>query len=85
MGEATYGGGREDAPLAGSPACVFVFVFVLIYVEFEFSQSASRPPARKKSARRPPKRKKSPRRPPTRKKLRLTQKFLLAETILKGR
>ena len=35
-GEATYGGALR-APLAGSPACVFVFVFVLIYVEFEFS------------------------------------------------
>ena len=33
-GEATYGGAFR-APLAGSPACVFVFVF--IYVEFEFS------------------------------------------------
>ena len=30
-------GGALRAPLAGSPACVFVFVFVLIYVEFEFS------------------------------------------------
>ena len=30
-------GGALRAPLAGSPACVFVFVFVLTYVEFEFS------------------------------------------------
>ena len=37
MGEATYGGVLR-APLAGSPACVFVFVFVLIYVEFEILQ-----------------------------------------------
>ena len=35
-GEATHQGALR-APLAGSPACVFVFVFVLIYVEFEFS------------------------------------------------
>ena len=40
-GEATYGGGALRAPLAGSPACVFVFVFVLIYVEFEFSPPLS--------------------------------------------
>ena len=37
--EATYGALR--APLAGSPACVFVFVIVLIYVEFEFSSPPS--------------------------------------------
>ena len=37
-------GGALRAPLAGSPACVFVFVFVLIYVEFEFSPP-SHPPA----------------------------------------
>ena len=39
--EATYGGGALRAPLAGSPACVFVFVFVLIYVELEFSPPPS--------------------------------------------
>ena len=42
MGEETYGRALR-APLAGSPACVFVFVFVLIYVEFEFSESAVPP------------------------------------------
>ena len=36
----TYGGALR-APLAGSPACVFVFVFVLIYVELEFSPRPS--------------------------------------------
>ena len=52
-GEATYGGALR-APLAGSPACVFVFVFVLIYVEFEFSESTRRPPARKTNQRADP-------------------------------
>ena len=42
-GEATYGGALR-APLAGSPACVFVFVFVLIYVEFEFSPPSTPQP-----------------------------------------
>ena len=47
-GEATYGGALR-APLADSPA--WVFVFVLIYVEFEFSESTRRPPTRKNDQR----------------------------------
>ena len=38
-------GGALRAPLAGSPACVFVFVFVFIYVEFEFSPPSPSPPS----------------------------------------